>query len=131
MTLIQICLISKNVQTSFEFLKTSSHTRKFFVSSYENSVCSFILFLTKKFVHVTTLTKYVLKGLRTFTCSYEELLTNKKFHSQGIVRKTWKKKSIEFATMTRCTNNVNIYKMQNVFKIDVNHERQTKNGFLK
>ena len=69
-------LCIRNFQSKF-LLKPSSHARKFFVSSYENSVCSFILFFTKKFVHVTTLAKYVLKGLRTFVCPYEDCLRTK------------------------------------------------------
>ena len=60
----------------------------------------------KNFVHVTTLTKYVLNGLRTFVYPYKEWVTNKKIYLQGILRKTKKKNYIEFAKMTRCTNNV-------------------------
>ena len=60
------------------------------------------------------LTKYVLNGFTTFVCPCEELLTYKKICSQGIIPKTWKKKSIEFMTLTGCSNNVDIYKRENI-----------------
>ena len=68
------------------------------------------------------LTKYVLKGLQTFACPHKELLPNKKFCSQGIVCKTWKKISIEFATITRCTNNVEHSQDEKCIKLDANHK---------
>ena len=36
------------LMVTFKSLKPSSHAPKFFVTSYENSMCSFIHFLTKK-----------------------------------------------------------------------------------
>ena len=38
----------------------------------------------KTIVHVTAVTKFVLKSLRTFVCPNEELLTKKIFSSLGI-----------------------------------------------
>ena len=66
----------------------------------------------KKVVHKKTavlkslIVQRELKGLQTFGCPYEELPKSKKFCLQGIFRKTWKKKSIDFEIMTRCSNNV-------------------------
>ena len=70
------------------------------------------------------LTKYVLKGLQTFACPHKELLPNKKFCSQGIVCKTWKKISIEFATITRCTNNVEHSQDEKCIKLDAKTGRK-------
>ena len=69
-----ICIFNSSILNNFLILQALLICTKIFRKLSRKFIMFFILFIRKTFAHVTTLTKYVLKGLRTFAFPYKKLL---------------------------------------------------------